>query len=379
MFLALDSSFLTGATDNIMAEAFDSEDEDASAHELTELELQQIYDNIMGAPAGPKLLLHTSRVAACHHPFVRPTPRARRLSNTNTNNWYRQFEQSTPHVFQFFSVGYDRALDPWRAFEERRPSIMAWLFSLINKIWMTVTTCIVGVVFVLPLFTLACITTTAATVFLFILIIAKCISDGSHRLTQWWFSGDDSRLEWVPVSRARNNTVAQNNGVRLSRHGSGAGSQSSNGTPSRSNRSNSDASLSSMPNPNRDYEGVGGWKTDLNETDQAIFMNMNSNSGLELGSPSRRRRSFGASSVISSGFNSPELINTPLYGRSNASGSLRRMSGTGSPQSYFSVPIGGSMVNINSRRSSRVLLNNERVRVEKENGSDATEDETAVA
>lgn len=253
---------------------------------------------------------------------------------------------------------------------------MALLFSLVNKIWTAITTFLIGICFVLPLFSLACITTTAATVFLVLLITAKSLSDGCHRLTQWWFSADDSRLEFVPSQRPRNNNnVSQDNDVRVSRHGSGAGSQSSNGTPSRSNRSNSDASLSSMPNPNRDYEGVGGWKTDLTESDQAIFLNMNS--GIELGSPSRRRRSFGASSVISSGINSPELINTPFYGRSNASGSLRRMSGTGSPQSYFSVPVGGSMVTINSRRSSRVLYNNDRVRVEKENG-DGTEDENAV-
>lgn len=116
MLLVPDSHSLTIDTDNKMAEAFDSEDESASAHELTELELQEIYDNIMYAPAASELLLHTStRVGACHRPSPKPTPRARRESNTNTNthSWYQKIEQNILRVFKYFNISSDRAVSPW--------------------------------------------------------------------------------------------------------------------------------------------------------------------------------------------------------------------------------------------------------------------------
>lgn len=288
-----------------------------------------------------------------------------------------------------------------------------------RKIFFGIATLLIGVFAVLPLFIFAIITFWTAVTFLVFLVLFKGIGASWSRFSQWW---SDEPLESPEVVAQRQRTLAA---VKRSlRHEAGSGSQSSNTTTrSHSNRSNSNVSLASLPQPNRDYEGilasashqrpvvdslltsykgVGGWlvrndsttttnnynynynsntDTDFAVDNQAIYMALQRRQGQgqsqsqaqvqpDATPPSFRRRSFGAAS---SGINSPEMIQTPSAQGRNASGShhRRQMSGTVSPQSYFSVAAAArSTTSFNSRRNSRVLAK-ETVRV----GTDSDDDD----
>lgn len=284
-----------------------------------------------------------------------------------------------------------------------------------RKIFFGIATLLIGVFAVLPLFIFAVITFWTAVTFLVFLVLSKGIGASWSRFSQWW---SDEPLESPEVVAQRQRTLAA---VKRSlRHEAGSGSQSSNTTTrSHSNRSNSNVSLASLPQPNRDYEGilaspsyqlpavhslltsykgVGGWlvrndstttnnynynynsntDTDFAVDNQAIYMALQRRQGQSQSQaqvqpdatpPSFRRRSFGAAS---SGINSPEMIQTPSVQGRNASGShhRRQMSGTVSPQSYFSVAAPArSTTSFNSRRNSRVLAK-ETVRVGKDSDDD---------
>lgn len=98
-------------------------------------------------------------------------------------------------------------------------------------------------------------------------------------------------------------------------------------------KSQSSATLAIDTSSLRDYEGVGGWRLEGDEEEEALWMSLNSR--LELPS-SGRRRSF-ASSRPHSGRTSPELVRTPMARRSSTKS--RSGSGRNSPEGYFSMPL----------------------------------------
>lgn len=369
-----------------MSDVLSASEEDA--HTLTDAEIQEILDDIASGSSGALLQLKT-RVPPLYAPKPRLEPpqtasQVTRLWERSSDRvdgiiaviWLSPISQRVSHFFRSISS----LATTTRALRPRGPlATMAWLVSITKRIVTSFVTFLIGIFFVVPLGFFALVSTSAAVGFLYLLIAAKTLSDGCDRLTTWWFSSSSDLEQHPPTHPTATSTTqdAPPNGLSHSRQPSNAGSQSSTTTP-RSARSNSDASLASMPNPHRDYEGVGGWKADSQADDQAIFMNMNSGLGDLSHSPAaRRRRSFG---MGSSGLNSPEIVTGGAGGRqAGSSHHLRRTSGTVSPQSYFSVPVGGgSFTAINSRRSSRVLVQSDRARVESESVSGGSEEESAV-
>jgi len=89
---------------------------------------------------------------------------------------------------------------------------------------------------------------------------------------------------------------------------------------------------------NRDYEGVGGWRVQGDDEEEALWMGINSRLDLPA-IPLRGPRSSWAGR--SSGTASPELVRTPAAARPPSRGRTRHGSGTASPEGYFSVPLTG--------------------------------------
>jgi len=112
-------------------------------------------------------------------------------------------------------------------------------------------------------------------------------------------------------------------------------------------KSQSSATLA-LSTPLRDYEGVGGWRFQEGEEEEALWMGMNSRLELPASQMRRHQRSLTGGSRASSGRASPELVRTPLAirtpGRGRGPGS-----GAASPENYFNMP---TRVSFESQRSS---------------------------
>lgn len=375
----------------MMAEAHFYKTKRIEGCHLDDVERTKILESVRSGPSGALMKLTRGRAPAAYPPHQRSNSPTKstitragfcRRSPFTYNAWGQQVMRERPEDFSYFHVSSSAHRIHLHLSTKRsqlrssrpllHPSNMVWLIK--QLFWFCVLV-ILLFVFVIPMAISAVITTSAAVGFFFFLITYKILNQVGSSVSEWWYAFITPATPATRQLEERTQTTQQHirqvsTGTNSSGQGSVAISQPSTATPSRSHRSSSDASLSSMPIPGRDYEAVGGWKNEVNGDEETIFTNMNS--GIDFGSPSRRRRSFGATSVVSSGFNSPEVVNTPLYQRAGATSSqhIRRMSGTGSPQSYFSVPANGSMTAINSRRGSRAFYSNDKIRVERESGSD---------
>ncbi|KAF2722869.1 hypothetical protein K431DRAFT_283379 [Polychaeton citri CBS 116435] len=97
---------------------------------------------------------------------------------------------------------------------------------------------------------------------------------------------------------------------------------------------------------NRDFEGVGGWRVSGTDDEEALWMGMNSR--LELPAiPKARHHARSLTGGSGSGHVSPpDLVRTPIGSKASAlagSGKRRSLSGTASPEGYFTMPYRGSM------------------------------------
>lgn len=114
---------------------------------------------------------------------------------------------------------------------------------------------------------------------------------------------------------------------------------------------------------NRDFEGVGGWRVSGNEEEEALWMSMNSRLELPAAPARRHERSFTGGSQRFT-FASPEVGRSPGLMLKTPGGKhwqRHSMSGTASPEGYFSVPVsGGSMTALNGDRNSRVSFEERR-------------------
>lgn len=99
----------------------------------------------------------------------------------------------------------------------------------------------------------------------------------------------------------------------------------------------------------RDYEGVGGWRLQADDDEEALWMNINSRLELPAEQQRRHQHSLASSSRVASGMTSPELVRTPLAIRTP--GRRGPGSGAASPEEYFNVPL---TVAGNGDRGSRV-------------------------
>jgi hypothetical protein len=123
-----------------------------------------------------------------------------------------------------------------------------------------VITILLGIFVVTPLVVFAVFTFTLAIWFLSLLVLFKGMGTIRLSLSQWW-QGDD-RNSPDAIAR-REETAAQAQLMARSQPGSTSGSQSSssisssNGTTRRhSNLHNSNASLATLPQVDRDYESM---------------------------------------------------------------------------------------------------------------------------
>lgn len=89
---------------------------------------------------------------------------------------------------------------------------------------------------------------------------------------------------------------------------------------------------------NRDYEGVGGWRVQGDDEEEALWMGINSRLDLPA-VPLRGAR--GGWAGRSSGTASPDLVRTPAAIRPPSRGRTWHGSGTASPEGYFNVPLTG--------------------------------------
>lgn len=114
-------------------------------------------------------------------------------------------------------------------------------------------------------------------------------------------------------------------------------------------RSDSQASLMNTP-MNRDFEGIGGWRTSREDDDQSLWMNMKTR--LDRGRSSSRvqKRAVTPGSLSASALNSPEAFPMPM----RTPRPRPTTSGSASPQSYFSLqlPTSRSMVSLQNKRLS---------------------------
>jgi hypothetical protein len=267
-----------------------------------------------------------------------------------------------------------------------------------------VITLLLGIFVVTPLVVFAVFTFTLAIWFLSLLVLFKGMGTIRLSLSQWW-KGDD-RNSPDAIAR-REETAAQAQLIARSQPGSTSGSQSSssisssNGTTRRhSNLHNSNASLATLPQVDRDYEsmysrslpfdseaptlltlpGISGWLHPEVPSNGGNYNNDNS-SQISLSTPTRRpdttppiyrRRSFGASS---SGINSPESLRTPSQHRHSTMGAVHARSarGSGSPQRYSNNGAATrSNTSVNSRRGS--VMNARRESEAIGSGSESEED-----
>ena len=100
---------------------------------------------------------------------------------------------------------------------------------------------------------------------------------------------------------------------------------------------NASSATLAEPLPDRDYEGVGGWRVQDDDEDDALYMGMNSRLEFPLATP-RYARSQASLSRPPSGFASPERVRTPLAVRTATPGRHRRLE-SGSPEGYFNMPL----------------------------------------
>ncbi|KAK4541790.1 hypothetical protein LTR36_007322 [Oleoguttula mirabilis] len=107
--------------------------------------------------------------------------------------------------------------------------------------------------------------------------------------------------------------------------------------------------------PLRDYEGVGGWRLQADDDEEALWMNINSRLELPAEQQQRYQRSLTSGSRAPSGMASPESVRTPLTIRTPG----RRGPGdtTASPEEYFNQPL--TVISINDR-GSRVSFQDRR-------------------
>ncbi|KAK5118711.1 hypothetical protein LTR85_007917 [Meristemomyces frigidus] len=121
-------------------------------------------------------------------------------------------------------------------------------------------------------------------------------------------------------------------------------------------KSQSSATLR-ISTPRRDYEGVGGWRLQADDEEEALWMNINSRLELPAEQQRRHQRSLTGGSRVQSGVTSPELVRTPIAMRTP--GRRGPGSGAASPEEYFNVPLTvvtnvdrGSKVSFQDRRRS---------------------------
>lgn len=107
--------------------------------------------------------------------------------------------------------------------------------------------------------------------------------------------------------------------------------------------------------PNRDFEGVGGWRLAGDEEEEALWMGINSRPDTSPLTMRQHRQSFSFGSHAPSGNVSPERIRTPMRVRPPSITTRPRSSGTASPEDYFTVPLSRSTPALdNAERQSRV-------------------------
>jgi hypothetical protein len=242
-----------------------------------------------------------------------------------------------------------------------------------------VITILLGIFVVTPLVVFAIFTFTLAIWFLSLLVLFKGMGTIRLSLAQWW-KGDDRNSPDAIAEREERAAQAQL--MARSQPGSTSASQSSSSssnttTRRHSNLHNSNASLATLPQVDRDYEsmyfrslpfdseaptllthpGISGWLHPEAPSNGGVYNNDNS-SQISLSTPTRRpdttppiyrRRSFGASS---SGINSPESLRTPSQHRHSTMGAVHARA-SGSPQSYSNNSTAArSTTSLSSRRGS---------------------------
>jgi hypothetical protein len=115
----------------------------------------------------------------------------------------------------------------------------------------------------------------------------------------------------------------------------------------RAARSDSYASLLGIGVPNRDYEGVGGWRlvkdvdADETDSDDERWLNMNSRLELPLGTPIPVTGSLSSATVNSNGKRHNRSL-TGSSGRVNFNGESMRMSPVASRTPAIRTPVAGS-------------------------------------
>lgn len=120
-------------------------------------------------------------------------------------------------------------------------------------------------------------------------------------------------------------------------------------------KSQSSANLATTT-PLRDYEGVGGWRLQEDDEEEALWIGINSRLELPAAQMRRHQRSL-TGSRLSSGVVSPELVRTPLTIRTTGRGMRGARSGAASPEGYFNMPPTG-MTNLD--RGSKVSFGDHR-------------------
>ncbi|KAK5138485.1 hypothetical protein LTR08_000071 [Meristemomyces frigidus] len=100
--------------------------------------------------------------------------------------------------------------------------------------------------------------------------------------------------------------------------------------------------------PERDYEGVGGWRLQASTDEETLWLSINSRLELPAAQTRRHQRSL-TGSRAPSGFASPEMLYTPIAPRSRDAGSGAASSGL---EGYFGIPLrGGSEADYGARVS----------------------------
>ncbi|TKA24846.1 hypothetical protein B0A50_06575 [Salinomyces thailandicus] len=181
-------------------------------------------------------------------------------------------------------------------------------------------------IFSVPLVIFAAITTTLAFWLLLWRVLAVHV-DLFTALLRAWLAGPAPKPVPFPTSPG----IVQRQQSPKS-HRPSRSSSSRIETKKFANQKSQSSAEIAIGMPLRDYEGVGGWRLEGDEEEEALWMGMNSRLQLPSSQVSLRRKST-TGSRVQSGRTSPELVRTPLAVRT----AMR--SRPESPEGYFTMPL----------------------------------------